>query len=314
MLTLGAQDFKENTYNFSGALKAVCLEPSNSSGVGPEQGTLSKGDGKAFLVGTSQGKLILQRPSGWFRSSQKEVVLFPGAGSGVTSIAWEGNLVAWADASQVRVMDISTQTALCQMSAPVGVGPEEPYPCSLCWLSPKDLLIGWADNFRHVRMSVPVAGVDSDLNGKVASILAEWSTDCLICGLHGFDEDHVVYLGYTPPMEEDEEEGSEMQDEEELADMGARPSNQPELIVAKRKTGELVSADQLPMKGFNMNGPEGYILLSSYQCKRNKGSCSKWQLRTFQSQRGGTRGFAPLFFIASPQDMVVARVRDINDR
>lgn len=221
---------------------------------------------------------------------------------------------------QVRVMDISTQTALCQMSAPVGVGPEEPYPCSLCWLGPRDLLIGWADNFRHVRISAAAAGGEEgqqagDTAGRVAAIVSEWMADCIICGLHGFDEDHVVYLGYSPPLEEElDPDQEDEQDEEELAAQGAHPSNQPELIVAKRKSGEIVSADQLPLKGFNMNGPEGYMLLSSYQCKRHKGDASKWQLRSYQNQRGGARGYAPLFFVAAPQDLIVARVRDVNDR
>lgn len=215
-------------------------------------------------------------------------------------------------------MDIATQTALCQMSAPVGVGPEEPYPCSLSWLGPRDLLIGWADNFRHVRLAAAqlnAAGLPVLEEGaKVASIVSEWSTDCLICGLQAFDEEHVTYLAYSPPLQDEEESALEGEDEEELARQGAHPSNQPELIVAKRKSGELVSADTLPLKGLNMDGPDGYILLSSYMCKRNKADASKWQLRTFQSQRGGARGFAPLFFVIAPQDMVVARVRDVNDR
>jgi hypothetical protein len=103
VLTLGQEDSKDNTYPFSEPLKAVCLEPSGNSTAGAEQNTLSRGGEKAFLVGTSSGRLILQRPSGWFRQSQKEVVLFPGAGSAVTTITWERNLVAWADASQVTL-------------------------------------------------------------------------------------------------------------------------------------------------------------------------------------------------------------------
>lgn len=109
MLALGREDFRENTFTFNEAIKAVCLEPSsssNSSSSSNEQGSLSRGVDKAFLVGTSSGRLILQRPSGWFRQSQKEVVLFPGAGSAVTCIAWERNLVAWADLSQVSILCI----------------------------------------------------------------------------------------------------------------------------------------------------------------------------------------------------------------
>jgi hypothetical protein len=101
VLTLGQEDFRDSTYSFNEPIKAVCLEPSGNSTAGTDQSTLSKRDEKAFLVGTSAGKLILQRPAKWFRSSQKEVVLFPGAGSAVTNITWERNFVAWADASQV---------------------------------------------------------------------------------------------------------------------------------------------------------------------------------------------------------------------
>ena len=65
-----------------------------------------------------------------------------------------------------------------------------------------------------------------------------------------------------------------------------------------------------------MEGPERYTLLSSYMCRRNKarGDAGKWQLRSYQSQRGGARGHAPVYYIASPQDLVVARVRDVDDR
>eukprot|EP01032_Pedospumella_encystans_P022347 gene22347-25315_t len=337
LLTLSANDFKESTISVNEAVKAVCLEPSaNALRNSEQQNTLSKNGDRAFLVGTSSGRLILHRPAGWFRQSQKEVVLFPGAGSAITTIKWEGNLVAWADVAQVRVMDISTQTALCQMSAPMGVGAEEPYPCSLCWTSPRDLLIGWADNFRHVRISAAAAGVSGDnMNSgssknsskgvgakgasgsdesKVATVVAEWMTDSLISGLHGFDAEHVVYLAYTPSL--DEEVQDEMDEEELLMATGADSShstNQPELVVAKLSNGQIVSADQLPLRGCNFHGPEAYMLLSSHQCKKHRQDASKWQLRAYQSQRGGARGYAPVFFVGSPQDFVVARVRDVND-
>ena len=98
----------------------------------------------------------------------KTVVLFSGAGSPVCNIAcyhsskqqqqqqeqqqqqqqqrlqsakWEeGNIVAWADLCTVRIMDIATQTAICYLNAPAGVGvdltsnPTEiqcPCPCLL---------------------------------------------------------------------------------------------------------------------------------------------------------------------------------------
>lgn len=67
----------------------------------------------------------------WF--SKKNVLLFPGANSPVTAISWRGNVVAWADANHVRLMDVTTQTGLCYVSSPQGVGIHNPFPCHLYW-------------------------------------------------------------------------------------------------------------------------------------------------------------------------------------
>jgi len=195
-------------------------------------------------------------------------------------------------------MDISSQTAVCQISAPPGVGPADPYPCSLLWLSAVKsssdfhLLIGWADSFRQVQISA-VQGAGTH---KVSAVvLFKWSADCLICGLQLFDEDHVLFLGYCPPDWDNS-------------------SNQPEVIVANRTSGEYVIADVLPLRGSNTMGPCNYILMSSYQCKANRSDAYRWHLQNYLSQRGGARGYAPISFVASRQDFVVARVRDVNDR
>lgn len=205
-------------------------------------------------------------------------------------------------------MDISTQTAVCQISAPAGVGPADPYPCSLQWLSQSGgvksstdfhLLIGWADSFRQVHISVGQGG------GKAsAAVLVKWSTDCLICGgLQLFDEDHVLFLGYCPP------------DWDDPSHPTVTASQQPlEVIVATRTSGEYVIADALPLRGSNTLGPSNYILLSSYQCKANRSDAYRWHLRNYMTQRGGARGYAPICFVASRHDVVVARVRDVNDR
>ena len=120
VLSIAGEDFKESTVAFNEPLKAVCLEPSNYSGGYSGGGAGSSGSGgggggagnnsnnnkgtdRPYLVGTSTGRLILHRNTSWFRQAQKDVVLFGGMGSAVTSIHWEGNLVAWADVAQVSV-------------------------------------------------------------------------------------------------------------------------------------------------------------------------------------------------------------------
>jgi len=92
-------------------------------------------------------------------SEGKTTMLFSGANSPVCQIScyykgsthsrstaqWEDdNIVAWADLCTVRIMDISTQTAICYLNAPLGVGVGVslgdgstnvlcPCPCSLFW-------------------------------------------------------------------------------------------------------------------------------------------------------------------------------------
>jgi WD40 repeat protein len=96
-------------------------------------------------IGTLSGQLIYHRHT-WFT---KDIELFRGSSSPVTAIAWRGDVVAWADAGQVRVMNITTQAAVCYLnrsviflvhlisllSSPPNVGPQNPFPCKLFWES-----------------------------------------------------------------------------------------------------------------------------------------------------------------------------------
>jgi hypothetical protein len=65
-----------------------------------------------FPLGTALGRLIHHKQA-WFA---KDIELFSGSGSSVNAIAWRGDVVAWADASQVRLMDVTTQVAICYLN------------------------------------------------------------------------------------------------------------------------------------------------------------------------------------------------------
>ena len=215
---------------------------------------------------------------------------------------------------QVRVMEISSQTAVCQLSAPPGVGPDDPYPCLLHWHSSRELLVGWADSFRQVDISGGSDGEQNSSSGAPysARIAAEWTADCLISGLCSFDREHVAYLGYTPP-----DEDAIAADDSDLIDRGSSTSNpevvgaagrgsegtktdlsaasdtpllpgtnQPEFCIARRRTGELLSADVLPLRGENMDGPSGYTLLTSHQCAGHQSDALKWDVKLLTSAAG----------------------------
>ena len=289
---------------------------------------------RSFLVGTSKGSLYYHRTS-WF--SSKVVTLFNGEGSAVSSIVWRGNLVAWADASVVRIMDISTQTAICQLPAPHGVGSDDPYPCHLYWRSDNELMVSWADSFKLLRVRTAAEeGLSIEGGAKAAKTIIEWTADCILCGVFPLDEEHVVCIGYTPPDEAIAQAHAEARDLLEEGQGQLSPAvaarfsntNEPEVIVATLKTGTIISADLLPLRGVNLDGPGAYKLLSSHQCTAGQGSSDdsvKWRLRQASSTgpppsekggapRGGDRGNAPLLFIVAPGDLVVGRVRDVNDR
>ena len=104
-------------------------------------------------------------------------------------------------------MDLNSQSAICFLNCPVGVGLYSPLPCCLFWESECDLLIGWADSVRHVQLS-SAGGNGSGLNGADSEVVTarsvfDWETDCIICGISSFDADHLVILGYSPPEESD---------------------------------------------------------------------------------------------------------------
>ena len=147
--------------------------------------------GSNLLAGTESGKIIHHRRLDREGMSSSQLnILFTGAGSPVACLAISPcqTILAWSDHSNVRVMDISTQTAICFVPSPTGVCLGL-FPCSLFWESDLSLLIGWGDSFRQLTLLR-----ERELVSAITS--AEWQTDCILCsGVYPFDNEHVVALG-----------------------------------------------------------------------------------------------------------------------
>ena len=300
--------------------------------------------------GSVTGQLIYHKTI-WF--TQKNVTLFNGADSAVTTIAWRGNVVAWGDATQVRIMDLATQSAICFLNCPQGVSTYSPLPCCLFWESESDLYIGWADSIRHVELSISTGG-PGESEVVTARSVVDWETDCIVCGLSSFDADHMIILGYAPPFEsdlglalDDDDDNDDHEDENEdkvdksnlknsditnnqsinknkskdknmnngFEDDAVIGLSQPEIQIILRSTGEIISSDLLVLQHETMGGPSSFRMLSTYDCLSRSQDGQKWRLNEVREKcpRGGLRGLAPSLFILSPQDFVVARVRDVND-
>ena len=271
---------KETIVHFNEPVKSICLDD-NSNGKRE----------RSFIVGGASGQLVYHRTL-WF--TQKDVVLFNGADSPVSKIVWRRNVVAWADATSVRLIDISNQSAICYLDCPSGVNLRYTLPCSLFWESDTDLFIAWGDSFRHLELFDANNNLDS--KAIIARTVSEWSADCIICGISSFDVDNIILLGYFPPD-----------------DASAVSDNPLEVQIVTRNSGDLVSVDILPLK-LEICSPWDMSFLSSYSCAATCRDANKWRLSDIFSTRGGLRGLPPIAFILCPQDFVVARVRDVNDR
>lgn len=172
-------------------------------------------------------------------------------------------------------------------------------------------MVGWADNFRLVRIvsqSASDAAIGSEemkrgqeAGAVTAVTVTEWFVDCLLCGgIFPLDSQHVMALGYTPapaPVPSDSDSGSR----------GA-----VEMLVMDKAAGTVVSADTLPLHwraallGSEGLGPWEYTLLSTYKCRNGSAAdATQWDLRTYSSVFGGDRGKAPIAFVVSPNDMLV---------
>lgn len=67
----------------------------------------------------------------------------------VTAIAWNGQFVAWASHTGVRVYDLNDKISLGLMSWEVPLNGElKNFRCNLRWTNPTTLLVGWVDTIR----------------------------------------------------------------------------------------------------------------------------------------------------------------------
>jgi hypothetical protein len=299
------------------------------------------------LAGSESGQLTYRR-NAWASSAsykdQKE--LFHGSGSAVTSATWRGSVVAWADATHVRLMEVQSQTAICYLNAPPNIGRNNPFPCSLFWDTDMDLLIGWADSFRQLHLvqtvpsttsNSPASSGSSNKNGHVmlrAKLAADWVADSIICSVSSFDKDHALLLGYIPPSVDVYNE--DLRDLDRLEEEENQHKACIELLCVQKKDGQIFSADLLPLQTemessgsssssrrgsgsgngslFDDYAPENFRMLSSYTCLLQRTHATQW---TYKSpfQRGGYRNLPPKLLILSPSDLVTVKVRgtDLTD-
>ena len=214
-----------------------------------KQGFFGRFNDSVLYNGTTMGENTVGNSGG--NGSGGENV---GSVGGIESITWRGSLLAWADASGIKLYDIELNQRLSRIDRPKGARANL-YP-TISSLRPhmhfetsKSLIIVWGDccmSIDIITTLVESQQGDESNTGKNETSSAPaipkqqvrkvkcrsaWELDCVACGIQPIDEDHVAILGLIL------NDGNE-------TDSGNKP-NILQLQILDRKMGTLKSADAL---------------------------------------------------------------------
>ena len=270
---------------------------------------------RVFMTGASSGD-VSRQCRGWLGGSKKTSL--DDAKSPVAALRWGGAWVAWAADDGVKTMHADSGSPAAHVKPPETefAGARAPV---LFWEG-SSLWIGWADVVLRVDMTVE--GEASDEFGAhvqcAGAVSLSARADVVLCGLAPFDRDHVAVLGFVM---DDESDGDEDRKGE-----GASP--RPEVQLLKREDASVVGKPEaLPVAGFEACGAGDYQLASTYDVACAAGT---WRRQDFSLLEDGRardfsgenaakagrlmRGSPPVLYVVSPRDVVLARVRDVDDQ
>ncbi|GAX10686.1 hypothetical protein FisN_14Lh199 [Fistulifera solaris] len=205
---------------------------------------------KSVMVGFADGRLVLTR-RGFVFQRRTDAVIYQAVQdkdfAGIEAIAWRGPLVAWADSSGVRLLDVDVLQRIAHVDRPSGAR-SSLYPSvsrvhpSLCFETENDLLVAWGDCL----LSLNIRNTDGRSSASVGdgSVVAQrrrveckmaWELDCIACGVVPVDSRHVAVLGLVPASDDAEDE------------IESENRNGVELQVISRMDGAVVFADMIPL-------------------------------------------------------------------
>jgi hypothetical protein len=247
---------------------------------------------KSLLVGFASGRLVLTKRGTFFQRRNDSVIYqaphgVGGGGGGrgknkdkngdddsssyrgIETVVWRGSLVAWADATGIKLMDMDQLTRIAHIDRPAGARPTL-YPSvrniipSLHFETSHHLLVGWGDCLMQIyveehdddphggasSLSVSTGGTDGSSTAKkrrtVACTMA-WELDCVACDVVPLDAEHVMVLGLVPPVVDDEENNDDDDDDTKGEKGSSFRRNELEIQVLSRKDGTITYCDSLPL-------------------------------------------------------------------
>ncbi|KAL5273462.1 VPS41 family protein [Megaselia abdita] len=253
-------DSNNQDVNVEKPVKSIALDPDPKSPsvkrfiIGDDCLTLYE---KTFFKGLN--KTVLSRAEGF-----------------VTAIAWNGQFVAWASHTGVRIYDLKDRCSLGLMSWEVPHNGElKNFRCNLRWTDGTTLLVGWVDTIRvcKIRKRNSIESIAKSIPNYVVDPVSTFQTSFFVCGLAPLASCQLVVLGY--PKEKDPE---------------TNKAQRPVLCVLEYKGNnyEEVCTDCLSLRGYQEYKVNHYNL--EYILEENR------------------------YFIVAPKDIVVAILYDTDDR
>lgn len=207
----------------------------------------------ALLVGLEDGRLVYTKRGGLF-ARRNDTVLYSGSAA-IEAIAWRGNLVAWADHSGVKLLDIESLTRIAHIDRPAGARaalyPTLPPPMPYLHFETSDcLLIAWGDCLMQMTVQetpAPGEGTSIVMQRSVQCSMA-WELDGVAAGVAPLDANRIVVLAIISPghQEHQEDDDNDDTDHDALTPSIRPESNELELQIVSRKDGDIEYADILP--------------------------------------------------------------------
>ena len=170
----------------------------------------------ALLIGLEDGRLVYTKRGGLF-ARRNDAVLYQGSGP-IEAIAWRGNLVAWADPSGVKLLDIESLTRIAHIDRPTGarptlyptVGPRQLRPWLTFETSDK-LLLAWGDCLMQMTVQeTPAQGEGTSITMR-RSVLCSmaWELDGVAAGVVPLDADRVALLAVIVPSQQEQNDDAD---------------------------------------------------------------------------------------------------------
>jgi hypothetical protein len=177
--------------------------------------------------------------------------------------------------------------------------------------------MAWSSTVQVLEVCLVSADLSADAEPRrCAQVTKRWAVekDCTICGVAPFDAESVAMLCFVREGAGGATDG---------APSGLAAPSLPELQVRSRDTGEVLAVpDALPVARFEAHAPDSYSLLTTLLLPSRRASPLAWRRSAWLAATvPGTsppparlQGEPPVMLVATPSELLVCRVRDLDDQ